>query len=170
MAEPQRRLEDTIDVMRGLDGRFMLDVVLVGNPGYQQKLRQHVAGDARIRFLPGVPMPELPAFGNAYDIGVYCLPPIHANQELALPNKFFEFVQARLAVAIGPSPEMARLARRHGFGIVADSFEPAALAERLAALTPGDVAALKARAHEAADVLNAERSRRTVVEVVERVL
>jgi hypothetical protein len=30
---------------------------------------------------------------------------------MALPNKFFEFIQARLAVAIWPSPEMSKITK-----------------------------------------------------------
>jgi hypothetical protein len=76
---------------------------------------------------------------------------------MALPNKFFEFVQARLAVAIGPSPEMATLVRRHGFGIVAGSFEPRELAQCIAALAPADLLAMKQRADAASRELNAAR-------------
>jgi hypothetical protein len=79
-------------------------------------------------------------------------------------------VQARLAVAIGPSPEMAALVREHGCGVVADDFSPAALAAALAALGPDDVARLKQRSHVAAQALCAERNREVMLELVERAL
>jgi hypothetical protein len=37
---------------------------------------------------------------------------------------FVEFIQARLAVAVDPSPEMARLVQRYGCGVVAPDFPP----------------------------------------------
>jgi hypothetical protein len=77
---------------------------------------------------------------------------------MALPNKFFEFVQARLAVAIGPSPEMARLVRQYGFGVVSDSFDARELATRIAALTPKDIERLKHRSDSASAELNASRA------------
>jgi hypothetical protein len=85
-----------------------------------------------------------------------------------LPNKFFEFVQARLAVAIGPSPEMERFVRQYGFGVVADSFEPRALAARIAALTPADIEAMKQRADVASRELHAERASAVFVSEVDR--
>jgi hypothetical protein len=169
LANPVRRLEDTIELMRLLDERFTLDLVLVGRDArYQRRLQALAAGDARIRFLDPVPMPDLPRFGNAYDIGVFLLPGAFAQQQFVLPNKFFEFVQARLAVAIGPSPEMARIADQWGFGVIADSFEPAALAAKLNALDAGEVLRLKRRAHAAADELSAEANRQLILDVVER--
>ena len=57
-------------------------------------------------------MHELPRMANDYDVGLYLLPPTNFNQRYALPNKFFEFIQGRLAIAIGPSPEMAKLVER----------------------------------------------------------
>ena len=44
---------------------------------------------------------------NAHDVGVYVLPPVSFNHLWALPNKVFDFVQGRLALVVGPSPEMA---------------------------------------------------------------
>ena len=59
---------------------------------------------------------------NAHDVGIHILPPVNFNNRWALPNKFFDYVQARLGVIIGPSPEMARVltharvrCRRRGF-------------------------------------------------------
>ena len=47
-----------------------------------------------------------------YDIGLFILSPINFNYYHALPNKLFEFIQARLAIAVSPSPEMARIVHR----------------------------------------------------------
>src|SRR5699024_12205372 len=94
---------------------------------------------------------------NSYDVGVYSLPPISFNFRWALPNKFFDFVQARLALLIGPSPEMAALVREHDLGVVAEDFTPAAFAAAVDALTAEQVAAAKEAADAAAAVLCAEQ-------------
>ena len=105
---------------------------------------------------------------NAYDVGVYILPPVNFNHEFALPNKFFEFVQARLAVAIGPSPEMSRLVREHGFGVVAPSFEPKALADMLNALTVSDLMAMKKAADQAAPLLSFETEGLVILKALDK--
>ena len=50
-------------------------------------------------------------FANQYDVGVFLLPASFPNQVHVLPNKLFDYIQARLAVAIGPSHEMAEVVR-----------------------------------------------------------
>jgi glycosyltransferase involved in cell wall biosynthesis len=149
-----RRLELMIDVIKRTDQRFSLDFMLVGNDArYLQDLRDRASGEPRIRFLPPVAMPDICTATNGYDMGLFLLPPVNFNYRFALPNKLFEFIQARLAVAIGPSPEMARVVRAHGVGVVAESFEPADLAEVLNGLTEEDVMRYKQASHIAADKL-----------------
>lgn len=154
VASSARKLEQMIEIMNKLDDRFLLDLMLVEeNPGYMAHLRQLARSNPRIRFVAPVPMPQICARINDYDVGLYLLPPDNFNHQHALPNKFFEFVQARLAVAIGPSSEMAALVHRHGCGIVADSFEPDALVRALSALDAHSLAVLKLASDKAAQLL-----------------
>jgi hypothetical protein len=115
-------------------------------------------------------MRTLPAFLNQFDLGVFLLEPVNFNYRLALPNKLFEFIQARLGVAIGPSPEMARVVESTGCGVVAPDFRPASLAACLARLGEGEINALKARADAAAPVLSARTNERIFLRLVERLL
>ena len=76
---------------------------------------------------------------------------------MALPNKFFEFIQARLAIAIVPSPEMARLTREFDCGVVAEDFSSLSLARALTGLTAQGIDWMKRGADRAARMHNAER-------------
>jgi hypothetical protein len=170
IAVPSRRLELMLEIMERLDQRFTLDLILVeSDPAYARRLRERAAGDARIRFRPPVPMQQIASTIHAYDIGVFLLPPVNFNYRMALPNKFFEFVQARLAVAIGPSPEMARLVRQYGLGIVTESFEPAEMAQRLNALQPADIERMKQRSDAASRELNAGTTEQVFLAEVARI-
>ena len=170
-AVPGRRIEMMLDVMRMLPDRFRLDLMLLPSvPGYLAKLKSRAAGDPRIRFLPVVPMRELVPATNDYDVGLYLLPPASFNDLHALPNKFFEFVQSRLAIAIGPSPEMAALVKQHGLGVVAGSFRPEALARELIRLDAGQIGAMKQRSHEAARQLSFEREEEKLLALVDRIM
>jgi hypothetical protein len=170
-AMPARRIENMLEMMRSLDERFTLDLMLIpADAGYFESLKRAASGDARIRFLEPVPMRELVRFANAYDVGLYLLEPSSFNNLHALPNKFFEFVQSRLAVAIGPSPEMAALVERYGFGVVAPDFAPPSLARVLNALNAERIDDMKARAHAAARELCFERSEEVLLGLVNRVV
>ncbi|MFS0911388.1 glycosyltransferase family 1 protein [Microbacterium sp. 179-I 3D2 NHS] len=110
----------------------------------------------RIRVLEPVGQDELVETLNRYDVGIHVLPPTSENNSLALPNKFFDFVQARLAIIVGPSLEMARIVREHGLGIVTDDFSEESIRRSLDALTPDAVDAAKRAADAAAHTLSAE--------------
>ena len=166
-----RHLEEMIEMMQHLDQRFSLDLMLMDSDrAYLAELHQRAADDERIRFIKPVPMPEICQHLNAYDLGVYILPPVNFNHEHALPNKFFEFVQARLGVAIGPSPEMAILVHQYHCGIVADSFDPAALAAVLTGLTKDSIEAFKQNSNTAARELSYEHEGQVLLAEIERVI
>lgn len=166
-----RGLEDMIRVARLLDERFLTTFVLVDVvPGYRDELIRRATGARNIRFLPPQPMHALARMANDHDIGLYLLRPANFNQRFALPNKLFEFVQGRLAVAIGPSPEMAAIVHEYGLGIVAEDFAPETLARELNSLDSATIAAFKRASHMAADELCAERNETIMLSVVERAL
>lgn len=150
-----RHLGMTIEMMRHLDERFTLDLMLVEtDPVHMRELRAVARSDCRIRFVEPVAMEEICQRINEYDVGVFLLPPVNFNYHHALPNKFFEFVQARLAIAIGPSPEMAALVEQYSLGLVADSFRPEAMAAVLRKLTDESLKTYKLAVDRAASELN----------------
>jgi hypothetical protein len=166
-----RQLEVLIEVMTHLDNRFSLDFMLVeSDVAYMSDLRKCAAHDSRIRFVPAVRMEDICSHINSYDLGIYLLPPVNFNHERALPNKFFEFIQARLAVAIGPSPEMASIVRRHGLGVVASGFEPSDLAAELNLLTDDGLLSYKQASHQAARELCYEGSSKILLDQIDGLL
>lgn len=167
VADERRRLEDTIEAVRSLEGRFSLDLVLLRDNRYRRHLERLVAAEPLIRILPPVPSRRLVSFANDYDVGVFLLPQRYPNQVHVLPNKLFDYIQARLAVAIGPSPEMAEVVSEWDCGVVSSSFEAGAFAEALEGLTAEEIARMKANADRAAHVLTAEANRDTVVSLVD---
>jgi hypothetical protein len=105
---------------------------------------------------------DLPVTLNDYDVGVFWIPPTHTNARFALPNKFFDFVQARLAVAVGPSVEMQRLVEKHGLGVVSRDFSVQECAESLRSLSATTVASFKKASHLASRELSFDEDRRVM--------
>lgn len=161
-AHPARGIEVMIDGVRSSDRRFTLDLYLVGSPRWISRLQERSGDDPRIRFRAAVAMEHLPKVGNAYDVGIYSLPPTTENQVHALPNKLFEFLQARLAVVVGPSPEMAHLVHTAGFGVVSEGFDAKTFRRALDGLDREAVSRFKAKAHEAAGTYNAEANQAAI--------
>jgi len=172
MASPGRKLEMMIEAIRLLGGRFHLDFMLVpSTPAHYLHRLRDLAGDIpHVRFLDPIPMSAIVSTIAAYDIGIYILPPSSFNHRHALPNKLFEYIQARLAVAIGPSPDMAALVREHGIGVVSPDFTPQSFAETLKQLRPEDVDAFKAKSHALAEKFCWERNVETITRTLQQLM
>ena len=170
-ALPSRQLESMIEAMRHVDERFSLDFILTPTqPQYIARLKKIARNDSRIRFLPPVEMSALPKVLNGYDVGVYLLKPNNFNNRYSLPNKFFDFVQARLAIAVGPSPEMAAYVNRYQMGVVSEDFSPASFAGTLSALDRSRVNAFKAKTDVAARELCFEKAGEVFMDVIRKLL
>ena len=152
----QRRLDIMIQGVRESTANVTLDLYLVGEPTLLAQLRALAGDDQRIRFHDPVPYDELVPTLNGYDVGLSIFPPTTFNLAWCLPNKFFDFVQARLGEIVGPSPEMARFVDEYGIGLVLPDFEPASLAAALESLTAEQVASWKAASAAHADALSSE--------------
>ena len=157
-ASPDRCIERMINCMSMLDSRFSLDLYLVGKGRYFDKLKWLAQATPNVSWHDPVPMDTLSRVSNTFDVGVFLVPPSTFNLQHCLPNKFFEFIQARLAIAIGPSPEMASIVDEYGLGIVADDFTSESLARKLNGLTTEDIMRFKQNSEKAACVYNAEES------------
>jgi hypothetical protein len=157
-AIPSRKIEEMIGVAKILGPHYELSLMLMPiAPGYLDELKALAAPLPNVRFIETVPFNQIVPTLNNYDIGIYILPPTSFNNAIALPNKLYEFIQAKLAVAIGPSPEMARIVHEHQVGIVANSFQAADLAKAIQALSAENIETFKANAEAAAQKLSAEQ-------------
>lgn len=127
-----RGLEAAIDSVTAWRTEFDLTIRGPGDPGYMEELRQRIehAGVAdRVSLMPPVAMTALVREAAAFDIGFFALPGHSRHNEFALPNKFFEYVMAGLALCVTELPEMARLVRQYDLGVT------------IPRVSPGDIAA-----------------------------
>lgn len=153
-----RHLEITIDGVRAARSGATLDLYLTPNdPAHLAELRDLAeTSDGRVTIHDPVAYRDLIPTLNAYDAGIHVLPFVNFNHQWALPNKVFDYVQARLAVIVGPSPEMARLVDEYDLGVVTDDFTADAVAASIDALTPEAVTEMRLAAHEHARELAAD--------------
>jgi len=159
-AVPGRNIETLILATLSLDDRFTLDLYLMrarDHGRYWQKLYDLAAGSPRIVFHDAVPPDELPVHLNESDIGVFVLPPRTTNHRLMLPNKFFDFVQARLVLVFSPAVETDLLIREHDLGRITAGFSINDLVKTLSTLTPDLVTRYKANTNAAAMALSSQQ-------------
>ncbi|MDU0347796.1 hypothetical protein, partial [Actinomyces sp. MRS3W] len=162
-ALPDRHLEIMVDAVGRAQRDVTLDLYLTRNdPSVIAALQTQAATlpanrAGRVRVMNPVPYADLIDTLARYDVGVFSIPPVSFNYKHTLPNKLFDFIQARLAVVVSPSPEMARVVEQYHLGAVTADFTAASLAATLDALTDEQVAAGKAASHAAAHALSAEQ-------------
>lgn len=172
-AVPGRSIETLIEATKRLDERFTLDLYLVkarGSDSYLESLVRLASESDRVCVHPPVAPADLPSVLNAFDLGVFVLPPRTMNHKLMLPNKFFDFVQARLGLIFSPAVETDALIRAYDLGRVTAGFEVDDLVAALQDLTPDDVARYKQSAHRAADVLNSREDQRVQEQLLNEML
>jgi glycosyltransferase involved in cell wall biosynthesis len=100
-----------------------------------------------------------------YDMGLCVIQPATYNTLMMLPNKLFEYIQAGLAVCVGPSPAMVEVVQRFKVGVVAPSFKPRDVAAALDRLTVDEVQAMRSAAVHAARTLNADVEMHKIVDL-----
>jgi len=166
-----RKIELMIETMQHTDSRFELYLMLVPTqPNYYEALKQSASQMKNVFFLEPIPMQNIAQMINQFDIGLYILESNSFNNKYALPNKFFEFIQARLCVAIAPSVEMAKLVKKYHLGIVTESFNPQEMALTLNALTNEAIISFKNHCDQAAYELSAEKNRLLLNQIVQQTI
>jgi glycosyltransferase involved in cell wall biosynthesis len=138
---------------------FRLTIRGPSKPEYLAMLRKiaessNVSG--RVIFEGPVPMTQLVARAASFDIGLFALPDYSSQNIYVLPNKFFEYVMAGLALCVSDLPEMSRLLQHYNLGVSIDSVTPEAIAVAVNKLDRRAIDAYKRNALEAAKELNWE--------------
>jgi hypothetical protein len=170
-ANPSRGLETMVQMMDQAGPDLTLDLLLVKTfPRYHRKLMKKAAHNPRIAFPEPLPMADIVPFINHYDVGLCFFKPVTFNLLHVLPNKFFEFIQARLAILSGPSPEMADIIRHYDCGVVAADFSLAALTSALSSMNRQKIEYFKHQSHRAAQELSADSNQRRLLALVRELI
>lgn len=168
ISNPSRKIELMIEMMGYLPENYTLDLMLVGGGEYYESLKKLAEKNKCIRFLAPISMNEIATFTNQYDIGVYILAPSSFNNFHALPNKLFEFIQARLAIAISPSPEMANIVKKYDLGVVSEDFTAKTLAEIIKNISIEKLNYYKNQSNLFAMELSAEKNKEIIVNTIQK--
>lgn len=157
IVSPMRGLEQTIESVKLWKPEYHFVIRGPGPDDYIASLKaladQHGVTD-RVRIDPPVPFNEMVPRANAADIGFFVQPDISRQKRFTLPNKFFEYVQARLALCVADLPEMARLVKEHGLGTLVPQITPDAIAAQINDLTREKINAYKQASMTAARTLS----------------
>jgi len=158
VAREARRIDLMMRAVDAASNGATLDLYLMGEgTEYYRALKQLESQlSDRVRIMPPVAHEKLLGVLNQYDVGLPFLPPTTTNIRNCLPNKFFDYVQARLAIVTGPTPPMASILEAHDLGRVSNDFTEESLVEAIEALDLDAITKYKQNAENAARHLSAE--------------
>lgn len=163
-----RQLELMIEVAAKLGTNYELTLMLLpSEKGYLEELQEIAKPYKNIQFITPVSYNEIVATINHYDIGIYILAPTNFNNKYALPNKFFEFIQARLCLALGPSPEMKLLTEKYNLGVIAEEFTAHSLYQKIKSLTPEQILFYKQQSALTAPQVSSEHYNQLYLQAVQ---
>ncbi len=121
---PSRGLEAAIESIPRWRPEFHLTIRGPGSPAYLASLRKlirKVGVNDRVTLAPPLPMIELVNAAKAFDVGFFALLDDSPQNKYVLPNKFFEYVNAGLALCVSNCPDMAELLHKHDLGVLMKS-------------------------------------------------
>ncbi len=154
----ERKIEYMIEAVKKLGGAFHLDLMLVpGDTEYIAELKLMSDKIDNVNIIPAVQFYDIVPFLNKYDIGLYNMPANGFNQLNSLPNKFFEFIQARLCIVISNSPEMKKIVDQYQLGLVSTGFTAEELFDRLKDINMQQINNFKMNASASAEILSTEK-------------
>lgn len=145
-----RKIEKMIEVVKRLDDRYTLDFFLVGSTKYISELKNKASSCSRIKFNDPVCYQSIIPTLRNYDIGFFYVEPTTFNLLNCLPNKFFEYIQARLAIAIGPSPCMKEIVENNNCGFISNEFSIDSMVQTLQKLSTNSIDFAKENSNKAA--------------------
>lgn len=157
---PSRKVENMIQIASGLGNGYSLDLMLTtvkGCENYDEMIRKKIAETPNTTWKNPVDIHQICSEINTYDIGLFYLEPTNFNYRFALPNKLFEFIQARLAIAISPSPEMKNLVEKYDLGVYSDDFSIDSMVEKISSLSLDEIQRFKQNSDRAAYIENSEK-------------
>jgi len=169
-ANSDRGLEKMIEVIKNLSGLYYLDFYLVGNKKNINYLKSVSEGCEWIKFNDPIPFNDLVNKLSEYDLGFYLLQPTGFNTKYALPNKFFEFIQAKLGVIVGPSVEMKKLVIKYSCGAVSNDFSVNSMVSLLKSLNLNDIRSMKEASNEVSKFLCWEKESEELKNIINEVI
>ena len=130
-----RGLDEAIVSMKFLRTRAVLLIIGTGDViGNLRRLAKDEGVTEKVLFTGPVPFEDLFPFTLMADIGLSIEKDVSLNYHYCLPNKFLDYIQARIPVLVSPLPEMKAIVEQYDIGEMIDNHDPQYLAGKFDAM------------------------------------
>ncbi|MEO8029790.1 MAG: glycosyltransferase family 4 protein [Gemmatimonadota bacterium] len=117
---------------------------------------------------PAVSPEVLPDYTASADVGIVLIEDTCLSHRYSLPNKLFECIMARIPVVGSPLPEISRVIRESGVGVIATEINAAGIAAAVREVVRLDPVPLADALDRAAEVYCWEQQARVLASLYER--
>lgn len=133
-----RGLESMISAMQYLDA-FQLQIFGDGDiAGKLAELRKELHLEDRVEFMGRLPFRELKAYTRQASLGISIEDDLGLNYRYTLPNKLFDYIQARIPVLVSGLPEMRKVVEHYDIGQILRDPDPEMLAKQVQEMMDSD--------------------------------
>ncbi len=163
-----RSIHESIEMMAFLpEKEYELHLMLMPiDKSYLEELVLLSKKFNNVFFHEPVSFEKIIPFLSAFDIGLYLLPPTNFNNLNCLPNKIYEFIQARLCIVTSPNPEMSTLIKRNGLGVCSEDYTHQSMAETIRSISPLQIDGFKQQVDSKAKELSSETTENLIRKTV----
>lgn len=162
-----RESENLLEIATSLDSHLHLNIIALSNqPQFLESFTTQAQKIPSISLLPPVALQEIIPLTNRFDLGLITLKPNGFNNTYAMPNKLFEYIQARLGIISTPLPCIKPMLEKYRLGLCSKDFETSSLIALLNSLDKQKVKTLKKEAHQASQSLNLSNNQAKILSII----
>lgn len=163
---PGRGIEGLVAALEKLPEKAVL--VLLGYGDDFDKWYEHSLTSPRLFVHSAVPVEKILEVTSSADCGISFMEDTCLSHRFALPNKLFEFIQARLAVIVSPTVDQSRLVTNAGVGLVCNSFDTTAITRACEKFMAGTLGDIEANLEQAAQTYSWQNQEKNLLKVYAR--
>lgn len=157
VALPGRNLEALIEIAKKLPSHFELHFYLKKiDDSYYKQFYKSAISCQNVFFHEPVPLDEIIPTISQYDIGIVLIEKSNYNNANCLPNKIFEFIQAKLMLIMSDTNEIKNVITQYQNGIIVTG-DIDSIANQIKNLNPEQIQQYKQKSINAAKELSAEK-------------
>lgn len=138
-----RNVDQVIKAMDFLPSNYTLHLLITNVTEDLHRMINKSGAGKRIKLHKAVALTDVAEYLSQFDLGVHLMASVNFNNDNALPNKYFQYVQARLVTVFGPLKEIELFTKSNGTGVICKGYTAVDLADTIKQLSPEDINRIK---------------------------